>query len=183
MSDISQQLRSVRARISQDIEALDFLAKLIEARELRTIDCGGVLNVPYHSQHDADARGASLDCGPACIEMLIKFFDPDAQITTDSIMTHITGGRNRPTSVRELQSAFENFLPGYYLRRENDCAIDDLKRFVESVPVICLVHYGESKFRMDRQYTGGHWLVVVGQFHDPVAPVRVLVSVVPIPAG
>lgn len=122
-----------------------------------------VLPVPYHSQHEADAQRYRKDCGPACIEMIGKYYRPDLAFSTDDIMTAITHGVDRSTYIAELQSAMLRFF-NVTLERHDGATWEDLTGWVmdENKPVITLGHYGDLQTRMDRGYTAGHYVVVVG---------------------
>lgn len=124
---------------------------------------GYVLDVPYHSQHEDDARRYRRDCGPACIEMVGKFYRPEVVVSTDDVMTQITGGVDRSTYVAELQRASLHFFD-LELERHNEASWEDLQRWVveEGKPVVGLGHYGSLRTRMDRGWTGGHFFVLVG---------------------
>lgn len=141
---------------------LDAMAALAqEPIPQRTLEC--VLGVPYHSQHEDDARRYRRDCGPACVEMVGKFYRPDVAISTDDIMTQITGGVDRSTYITELQHASQHFFD-LELERHDEATWEDLQRWivVEGKPVVGLGHYGSLRTRMDRSWTGGHFFVLVG---------------------
>jgi len=121
-----------------------------------------LLDVPYHSQHEADAQWFRKDCGPACVEMIGKSFNPNAPVTTNEIMKHITAGVDRGVYVRELQAACGHFFD-VDLDRYDPTDWRALKGWLEDGrPVIVLVHYGSFGMRIDRSYTAGHFMVVVG---------------------
>jgi len=122
-----------------------------------------ILNVPYHSQHEDDAQKYRRDCGPACVEMLGKYYQPDSTVTTDKIMTLITGGSDRSIYIKELQDAAQFFF-GVELERYDNAGWEDLKQWVEGEgkPVIILGHYDSLRTRMDRGWLKGHYGVVVG---------------------
>lgn len=131
-----------------------------------------VLDVPYHSQHEADAKRFRKDCGPTCVEMVGEYLclDPDRlqrrDVTTDEIMRWIVGfgaGRDRSVWIKELQDAMLHFY-GVTLIRHDALDWAGLRMYVveDKRPAIVLVHYGSFATRMDRNYTFGHYLVVVG---------------------
>lgn len=121
-----------------------------------------VLRVPYHNQWEGDALERRMDCGPACVEMVGKFWRSDLVVTTDEIMRFITHGAERGTHVGELQEVARELF-GVILERHDGMEWDAL---VDALglgwPVITLVHYGSCEIRMDRGYTRGHYVVVVG---------------------
>lgn len=122
-----------------------------------------VLPVPYHSQHEQDAQRYRKDCGPACIEMVGKYYRPDLTFSTDEIMASIAGGVDRSIYIRELQDAALRFF-GVTLVRHDGATWEDLTRWImeESKPVVFLGHYGSLLTRMDRGWTKGHYVVGVG---------------------
>lgn len=121
-----------------------------------------VLDVPYHSQWEYDAELARSDCGPACVEMVCEYVEPDVDRTTDDIMKHITGGADRGVWVKELQQAAAD-LYGVVLRRYEDPLFESVMGWIENgQPAIVLVWYGSFLIRMDRGYTEGHFMVVTG---------------------
>lgn len=139
-----------------------WLTQLLDAADEPT-PMRNVLKVPYHSQHESDAQRFRSDCGPDCVEMVGEYFRPDKAATTDEIMAWITGGVDRLISVTELQAA-ANYFFDIEMSVHQGADWQDLRAWVLSggAPVIVLVHYGSFAFRMDRNYTGGHFMVVVG---------------------
>lgn len=143
---------------------LELIARLGEILDAggASVPPSGILDVPYHSQHEDDAQRFRKDCGPDCVEMVGEFYRPDLDATTDDIMSWITGGVDRATYISEVIEAAKHFYD-VDLERVGEMSWDDL---VDSVavgdPVIVLVHYGSFRMRMDRNYTGGHFMVVVG---------------------
>ena len=121
-----------------------------------------LIPVPYHSQWETDALLTRKDCGPACVEMIGEFLRPATDYTTDHIMKRITGGADRSIYIRELQRvALE--LYQVTLHRFDGADFEDLNGWIDAgLPVIVLVHYGSFLTRMDRNYTGGHYMVVMG---------------------
>ena len=121
-----------------------------------------VLAVPYHSQHEDDARRFSLDCGPACIEMVGEYWTADPSPSTDEIMNWITGATDRCTYIVELQRAANHFY-GIELERHDGAGWEDLLGWIdEGLPSIVLGRYGAFVTRQDRGWTGGHFFVIVG---------------------
>jgi hypothetical protein len=147
----------------QRLELIALLADMLDDGTPPEARVSKVLDVPYQSQHEDDARRYSLDCGPACVEMVCEFLNPNEDATTDAIMTWMTGGRDRATYVIELQRAAQHFY-GVELEREEPAEWEDLKAWVLNgrVPVIVLGRYGAFLTRQDRGWTGGHFFVVVG---------------------
>jgi hypothetical protein len=142
---------------------LDAMAALVQGKPTSQRTLKYVLDIPYHSQHEDDAQRYRRDCGPACIEMVGKFYHPEAIASTDDIMAWITGGADRSTYIAELQHASQHFF-GLELERHNEATWEDLQRWIviEGKPIVGLGHYGSLRTRMDRGWTGGHFFVLVG---------------------
>lgn len=120
------------------------------------------LSVPYHSQWETDAQKFKSDCGPANIEMVGEFYNGPSNITTNDIMQWITKGVNRNTSAVELINAARHFYDIKLVKIYN-VTWDDLKAAIaKGDPIIVLVHYGSFIMRLDRNFTGGHWMTVKG---------------------
>jgi len=139
------------------------LAGLLDAGNIKPATDYFVLDVPYHNQWELDAQTYRKDCGPACVEMVGKFYRPTSTVTTDAIMTLITSGADRPVYIAELQDAAQ-FHFDVDLERHDGATWEELQRWVmdEGRPVIILGHYGSLRTRMDRNYIAGHYVVVVG---------------------
>jgi hypothetical protein len=121
-----------------------------------------ILAVPYHSQWETDAQRWKSDCGPATVEMVGEFYRGPQKISTDDIMQWITGGSNRNTSATNLVDAAAHFY-NVKLDKVYKSDWDFLKSEIsKGYPVIVLVHYGAFSMRLDRGFTGGHWMVVNG---------------------
>lgn len=129
----------------------------------RVFELGFELRVPYSSQHEKDARATSLDCGPACVEMVGEYYRGQIDgVGTDQIMKWITGGVNRTTSADELNEAARHFY-NVKLVKHYSVGVFHLRQWIDDLkPVILLIRYGEIPLRMDLSYTGGHWIVAVG---------------------
>ena len=147
----------------QRLELIALLAGMLDDGTPPEARVSKVLDVPYQSQHEDDARRYSLDCGPACVEMVGEFLNPNNDATTDAIMTWMTGGQDRATYIVELQRAAQHFYD-VTLEREQPAGWEDLQAWVlnDRVPVIILGRYGAFITRQDRGWTGGHFFVVVG---------------------
>lgn len=120
------------------------------------------LRVPFHAQWEADARKWKSDCGPANVEMVGEYYRGPSSTTTDDIMKWITGGVNRNTSAGELVEAAQHFYD-VKLTKTYNTNWDFLKSEIDKgYPLIVLVHYGAFIMRLDRGFTGGHWMTVKG---------------------
>ena len=143
------------------------MATLLDAEPDPRPSSGRVLiDVPYHSQWDPDAKGKTMDCGAAAAEIVGEHFVPENDdVTTDEIYHYMTKGDNRGTYLWELSKAMVHFY-GFKL---NDANLSDYSwlrtHLDQGRPIIILVRYGNYTMRMDRSYVGGHWMVVVGYDH------------------
>lgn len=126
---------------------------------------GVILDVPYFSQHGLGAKKLRKDCGPACVKMCGDFYAAKPGITIDFIMGQATGGIDRGTYINEL-IAVSKSLYGVTLERYDAMTWEELKLFMDSGhPVLCLINYNYNAIRMDRNFRGGHYIVVVGYDH------------------
>jgi len=140
------------------------MERLLDLRESEPLETDRfVIDVPYSSQHEIDAQKYRLDCGPACVEMVGEFWRGQTDgVGTDSIHGFITGGVDRGTTVDDLQKAALHFY-NVKLRRLLSPTVGSILECVDDGnPVIVLVQYGKNPVRMDRNYTAGHWMVVIG---------------------
>lgn len=154
--------RTVTYETAEDAR-LTLIARLAELLERvpETVPAGHILQVSYHSQWESDALLTKKDCGPACVEMIGEY-ETTTNYTTDDIMHFLTGGADRGTYISELQKAAKE-LYGVTLERHNLAGTEWLKAQIgKGNPAIILVHYGSFPIRMDRNYTGGHYMVVCG---------------------
>lgn len=151
--------------IAQELEAL--------AERLRKLGATGELlvQVPYRSQWDADAGLVRGDCGPACVAMMLDWHGTHVAIDDVSCECGMSA-QKRVTTAADLIGAAGGH--GLTLSRRNGMEADDFLAETRSGrPVICLVHYGSIPDRQDRNYTTGHWMVVIGVdaeaviVHDP----------------
>lgn len=154
MSYSARELADKLREIANEVEALETKPHM--------------LDIPYRSQHDADAQLSRADCGPACVAMLVEW--KGGTITVDGI-TALTG--TGPTDSIELTRAA--LVHGISLMRVNNAILSGIEAQIDSgKPVVALVRYADfGKFRQDTQYAGLHWVVVVGYdseniyIHDP----------------
>lgn len=128
------------------------------------------LLVPWLSQLGPDADYARGDCGPACLAMWLRYQGHD--VIVDDVSPWC---RTRPFSYTRpahiywgarhwgVRLYWQRYL---YLR-------DIIAELDAGQPVIVLVNYPALLERYDANYTGGHWLLVVGYtdpeiiYHDP----------------
>lgn len=125
-----------------------------------------MLNVPYHSQEDPDARWAAGDCGPACVRMLIGWNalrqgQPNLPLSVDEVSQWTGMGPARFSFPAQLVRVAGRY--GLKLVESRDAT---LKRVLAEVgagrPVISLVRYGSISNRQNLGFRGGHFIVVVG---------------------
>jgi len=126
-----------------------------------------LIDVPYHSQEDADAKAAWSDCGPTSLRMIIgwnavrqgKVNPPD--LTIDQVVKTVGIGAKEFSSFRQLIPAARTY--GLEMYHTNQATIPRIKREVDAGrPTLQLVRYGSFSGRMFQRFTAGHFLVVVG---------------------
>jgi len=156
--ELAQQLRS---EIDRSITVLQHIANMIEAMDAPALP--KFVDVPYRSQHDPDAQLTRADCGPACVAMLLEW--RQIGISIDSITRRTSLGA---TNAGQLMAVAA--YHGLKLERYNNMTLADLERCLNAdKPLIALIKYVElGDSRQDLNYSGLHWLVVVGYDADSV---------------
>jgi uncharacterized protein YvpB len=122
-----------------------------------------ILNVPYRSQHDADAGLSRADCGPTCIAMILQFYGKTIPI--DDI-TKIAG--TGATNSNQLKSASAHWQ--LTLTLNLGITLSQIEGWIDTGhPFIALVDYEKfGTYRQDQGYNLLHWVVVVGYDKDSI---------------
>ncbi len=123
------------------------------------------LNVPYRSQWDQDAKNNETDCGPTCAAMILNAYG--VAITPDAFYSLIdTPKKPRDfTTFNELMTATKKKgitmeWKSYVGQGE---AWEKLKANINAgKPMIALVKYQPWRTLTGNQFSGGHFVVVVG---------------------
>ncbi len=125
-----------------------------------------LLDVPYHSQEDLDARWAAADCGPTCVRMLIGWHAlrrgrPNPPLTVDEV-SRVTGmGPSRFSFPSQLVRAAARF--GLRLVETREMTMERVIAELDAGrPLIALVRYGSISYRQKLSFRGGHFVVVIG---------------------
>ena len=160
-TELANQLR---AELDRATATMRHIADMIEALDVAS---PRMVDVPYISQWDAIAQKFKSDCGPACVAMLLAA--KGVWVSVDDLAVECGMGPGKPyTLARDLAKCASKH--GLKLEPVSGWTIS---QFAEHVPCIALVHYGSIPDRLDRNYTAGHWVVIVGIsevdviFHDP----------------
>ncbi|RPI64759.1 MAG: hypothetical protein EHM48_00075 [Planctomycetaceae bacterium] len=143
-------------------------ATLLESSPLSPVPVpvSSVLAVPYRSQWDADGSDYASDCGPACVAMVLEHYGVRVDINQLARDAGMVTGRPYTLPADLIRAAD---LHGVTLIRRLPCVISDLAIELDAGrPAIVLIHYGSLNNRQDRNYTKGHWVVVVGVDRDTV---------------
>jgi hypothetical protein len=125
-----------------------------------------LLDVPYHSQEDGDARWAGADCGPACVRMLIGWNavrqgQSNPNLTLDEVSKATGMGRRRFSFPSQLVIVGENY--GLKLAYRKDAKFPAVLAELDAGrPVISLIRYANLTGRQNQRFRGGHFVVVVG---------------------
>jgi hypothetical protein len=125
-----------------------------------------MLNVPYHSQEDQDARWAAADCGPTCVRMLIGWNAvrqgrPNPRLTVDEVSRNTGMGPARFSFPSQLVRVAGKY--GLRLVETHEATLANIIAEVAGGrPVIALVRYGSITNRQNLAFRGGHFVVVVG---------------------
>lgn len=117
------------------------------------------LKVPYKSQHDRDAQKARGDCVETSYSMIYEYITGQS-LAVDKIVT-AAGPNLGSTTVPEIQKAAKQF--GLELLRVQGNGVQDLRPQIDNgKPPIIIIDYSKIPQRQDKNYTGGHAVVVVG---------------------
>lgn len=125
-----------------------------------------LVEVPYHSQEDADADAAWADCGPTSLRMLIAWDavrqgKPNPDLTVNAITQTVGIGPKQFSSFNQLIAAATHY--GLDVLHTNQATIGRVKRELDAGrPTLQLVRYGSYSGRQHTRFTAGHFLVVVG---------------------
>ena len=136
-----------------------------------------ILNIPYRSQEDDDAKKAYTDCGAACVAMIVESFG--TRETIDNIFAS-TGREPREFLSRsDLINAANNY--NVSMKKFGDGSFEKLKSALEAnLPMIALINYAawsQNNIGVPTQSTFDktHFVVVVGYddndniiIHDPL---------------
>lgn len=136
-----------------------------------------VLDVPWASQLGPDAAYSNSDCGPACVAMWLRWIGRAVSVDQVSQATGLPKGY-KYTVPANLMAAAKTF--GLMLERTLGVTVERLGQMIDrGAPAIVLVHYPSlpAESRYDPKFTGGHWVLVIGQvddgsliYHDPYWP-------------
>jgi hypothetical protein len=152
-----------------------------------------LLGVPWVSQIDQNSPD-SLDCGQACVLMLLKYYDnpPSPAILSNTtvndlveLMRVIDVQKGRPRRADNLTNGQDlvDLSGANGLQVIHDAQFSNLNKVIDLLhqrrPVILLVNYHDLQFPLHLQSgtdQGMHWLVVIGYsdhgqafiVHDPL---------------
>lgn len=122
-----------------------------------------MLDVPYHSQEEQDAKHFANDCGPACVSMILEWAGK-GRIAVDELSSKTSLGRGDdgvgPSGLAILLQKY-----GIDAEARADVPLDEIQNEVNgnARPVIALVLYGAIPQRQNLpDRFGGHYVVVVG---------------------
>jgi hypothetical protein len=125
-----------------------------------------LLEVPYHSQEDGNARWASADGGPICVRMLIgwnalRLKQPDPRLTMDEINKAAAIGQTRFSTPLQLVAVADQY--GLKLEHRQDATLTKILAELDAGrPLISLLRYGNLTGRQNLRFRGGHYVVVIG---------------------
>jgi len=121
-----------------------------------------ILDVPYKSQWDAEGNLTNNDCGPACVSMVLNYYGEN---TTINEVFKRTGAGQGLINISQLQKAISSY--GYESYFEIGKTWDDCRNLLnQNTPPILLIHYGPLSSRQDKNYSGGHFIVLTGEDND-----------------
>jgi uncharacterized protein YvpB len=123
-----------------------------------------ILDVPYRSQWDQDAKMSRTDCGPACLAMVLGYYGTQVSINTLLAATGAAPGQYVGSG--QLQRVARSY--GVAFEYGANYTLNDLKHWIdEGKPAIALVRYRfwsqiEPRSSTQDTFTGPHFVVVVG---------------------
>ncbi len=121
------------------------------------------LLVPYFSQWDPNANASNDDCGPTCISMILSFYGTN--ISPNDIFAKTGAAKEQLITIQQMQNAVASI--GFLSTYKVGLTVDNLKAYLDQgIPVIALVHMGDFNSRQDKNFAGGHLVVVVGYRDD-----------------
>jgi hypothetical protein len=124
-----------------------------------------LLDVPYHSQEDVDARHFRNDCGPACLAMWIDFVQDGRRVTVDEISARSPlGQRDDGLLSEQLVALGGQFNLKLKVNRTPSLGLIR-SELDQGRPVIALIWYKVLTARQS-PYGGGHFVMVVGYSPD-----------------
>lgn len=121
------------------------------------------LQVPFFSQWDILANLSKDDCGPACINQILNYYGE--QTTINDVFTKTGAPKDSLISISQMQKAIKAY--GYESYYEIGKTWDDCRNLLnQNTPIILLIHYGPLSSRQDKNYYGGHFIVLTGEDND-----------------
>lgn len=123
-----------------------------------------ILNIPYRSQEDADARFAYTDCGAACVAMILDAFEH--HVTIDQVFKDTGHKSNEFLSRSELIGAANKY--NVSMKKFGSGAFAKLKSALDAnLPMIALINYAAWSQRdigvpTQSTFDKTHFVVIVG---------------------
>lgn len=131
-----------------------------------------ILDVPYYEQWGTGANKYRLDCGPACVKMVLDYMTDRggysaSGVSIDQLATESEGSTDLGLFAYELVglAARHGLSLSYDSGVSVNAIIEDIDR---GLPSIALVSYGRISTRSDKAAVGGHFMVVVGYTPDSI---------------
>jgi len=121
------------------------------------------LDVFYKSQWDSDGGISKDDCGPTCLAMILNYYGEN--LTTDEVFKAAGAGIDKYVTISQLIKAGNKW--GYKGHWEINCTEARLNQLLDKqLPPIALIHYEPLSSRQDKNFKGGHFIVMVGEDWD-----------------
>jgi len=121
-----------------------------------------ILNIPYKSQHDADAQKSRNDCGATSLAMVLGYCG--IKVTTDEVWAK-TGAGSGYINFQQLKEVAKSYgFDSRYEKNKNPQRLKDL--IDQGIPPIIVLHSGYLSSRQDKKFTGAHIMVVSGYRDD-----------------
>ena len=121
------------------------------------------LDVKFKSQWDSDGGISKDDCGPTCLAMILNYYGE--KVTTDEVFKATGAGIDKYVTISQLIKAGNKW--GYKGHWEINCTEKRLEQLLDKrLPPIALIHYEPLSSRQDKNFKGGHFIVMVGEDWD-----------------
>lgn len=130
------------------------------------------LSVPYVGQVGDGANEHGNDCGPSAAAMVIRFAGRDCP-SVDALFNEVYPSGDGYTSFGDLAKLLDN--RGIEVDYDQEVTIGEMYEYlVKGMPVIALIRYGALSSIRPNNFTGSHFVVVIGLdldsvfIHDPL---------------
>lgn len=121
-----------------------------------------IIDVPLIGQWGLYANAYRNDCGVACTAMCLEYYGIRGNLTVDALATETALSVNDGgLTCQQLVTLCARH--GLQASVHWNTVLDDLRAEIDALrPVVALVNYGYISERLDQQFKGWHFFVIVG---------------------